>query len=141
MVLVELAIKQTVLTAESLQSLSLFTSRLLRTTLFTFQSNTTPAYLTTLCTFLLHQHPGAGLGMLQFAIPISRPHAILENERDTYTLTVGISLRVHSFQARVSGQTFVCREFRPIKLEYCSRVPNCMHAPTDGFLGYIKGVE
>ena len=82
MVLVELAIKQTVLTAESLQSLSLFTSRLLRTTLFTFQSNTTPAYLTTLCTFLLHQHPGAGLGMLQFAIPhFQTPRHLGKRER------------------------------------------------------------
>jgi len=36
---------------------------------FHLKSNTTPAYLTMPCApFLLHQHPGSGLGMLQFPI-------------------------------------------------------------------------
>jgi len=74
-----------------------------------------------------------------FLIP--RPHAIMENEKDIITLMVGISLRVHNFQARVSGQNFIYREIRPIKLEYSSRVPNCVHAPPDSVWGYIRRAE
>jgi len=65
----------------------------------------------------------------------------MENDKDVITLIAGISLRVHSFQAHVSDQIFVYREFRPIKLEYYSRVPNCKHALPDGSWEYKRRVK
>jgi len=140
MVFIELAIEQT---AESLQSLRLLLLGRFYLQRFSFEkNNTTPAYLTMPCALFFSTNTLA-LALVCYNSPllISRTNAILENERDEYTLTVGISLRVLSFQARVSGQIFVGLEFRPIKLEYYLRVPNCVHAPTDDFWEYIKGVE
>jgi len=65
----------------------------------------------------------------------------MENDKDVITLIAGISLHVHSFQARVSDQIFVYREFRPIKLEYYSCVPNCTHALPDGSWEYKRRVK
>ena len=90
---------------------------------FHLKSNTTPAYLTMPCApFFSTNSPAPALVCYNSPFLIPRPNAILENDKDVHTRTVGISLRVHSFQARVSGQIFICREFRPIKFEYYSRV-------------------
>ena len=141
--LIELVIKQTALTAESLQSLSLFTSRLY-VQRFSSEAFAKQNYSClpddALCTFSTNS-PAPALLCYNSPFLIPRPHAILENDKDVHTRTVGISLRVHSFQARVSGQIFVCREFRPIKFDYYSRVLSCVHALAEGFWGYIRRVE
>ena len=86
--LIELVIKQTALTAESLQSLSLFTSRLY-VQRFSSEAFAKQNYSClpddALCTFLLRQQPGSGLGMLQFAIPHSQtPRHLGKRQRRTH---------------------------------------------------------